>query len=396
MDYPLLRRTLAAWRKQPQQSSQNAGLIFDRFAPDWRNDQNAKKNGLLAVKDAAERADKDLLSAWQTRWQRTAVAVQAEPFTLRTDWRLIAGFGRKGPLEVGFTFHRYGFPILPGSSLKGLARVWGLLQIAEEWQMDDLKGLDDVLSEEDEDYQNTLQARFAHLEKKGLRDAAAFREIFGTPANAGQAVFLDAIPAELPELELDIMNPHFPRYYQDKDKGADAPTDSQNPIPVYFLTVAAGTALQFAVGWRGLLDKHAENYRSTAQNWLMQGLLNLGVGAKTSAGYGYFVAPAPTAPAAASVRTETVLSPPPTAAEPSAAPPPTVAESAAVRLMRRGRVRYEQGRASIHDVDDPQLRTRIDWKKLGMDNLPDRTMVEYVLEETAEGRRTVVTVRKAS
>lgn len=64
--------------------------------------------------------------------------------------------------------------------------------------------------------------------------------------------------------------------------------------------------------------------------------------------------------------------------------------------MRRGRVRYEQGRASIHDVDDPQLRTRIDWKKLGMDNLPDRTMVEYVLEETAEGRRTVVTVRKAS
>ena len=69
MDYPLLRRTLTAWRAQSPQSSQNAGLIFDRFAPDWWNDQEAKKNGLLAVKRAAAQADKNLLAAWQTRWR---------------------------------------------------------------------------------------------------------------------------------------------------------------------------------------------------------------------------------------------------------------------------------------------------------------------------------------
>jgi CRISPR-associated protein Cmr6 len=390
MDYPLLRRTQAAWQAQPQQSSQNAGLIFDRFAPDWWNDQDAKKNGLVAVKQAATQADKELLAAWQVRWQRTAAAVQAEPFTLRSEWRLIAGLGRKGPLEVGFTFHRYGFPILPGSSLKGLARAWGLLRVAEALNVADLARLDAVLSQDDnEKYERDWPALAQATKDATLarRAADGWRELFGTTANAGQAIFLDAIPADLPKLELDIMNPHYPRYYQ----GPEAPTDSQNPIPVYFLTVAANTAFQFAVGWRGSLDKHGQNYRNTAQTWLTQGLLNLGVGAKTSAGYGYFVSPtATTTPAAALARPVAAASPPPTVA------PPTVAAPAATRSTRRGRVKYERGRASIHDLEDPQLRLQVDWKKLGMDNLPDRATVEYVVEETADGRRSVVSVRKES
>ena len=49
------------------------------------------------------------------------------PRSLKTEWRCIAGLGRKGPLEVGFTFNRYGFPILPGSSLKGIARAYAHL-----------------------------------------------------------------------------------------------------------------------------------------------------------------------------------------------------------------------------------------------------------------------------
>ncbi|MFZ2423912.1 MAG: type III-B CRISPR module RAMP protein Cmr6, partial [Anaerolineae bacterium] len=173
-----------------------------------------------------------------------------------------------------------------------------------------------------------------------------------------------------------------PKYYQGTDT---FPTDSQNPIPVYFLTVAAGEAFQFAVGWRGTLDEHAKSYRRTAQTWLRQGLLNLGAGAKTSAGYGYFVAvETAAAPAGAPAQTAAVVS-----------PPPTVVAPAAARSTRHGRVKYDQGRAMIHDLDDPQLRSRVDWKKLGMDNLPDRTTVEYVTEETADGRRTVVSVRKS-
>lgn len=389
MDYPLLRRTLTAWQAQPRQSSQNAGLIFDRYAPDWWNDQEAKKNGLLAVKQAAAQADKNLLAAWQARWQQTAAAVQAQPFTLRTDWRLIAGLGRKGPLEVGFTFHRYGFPILPGSSLKGLARAWGLLRVADALNISDLTVLEGALSLDDNDRfekEWPILAQAANDITLARRTADGWRELFGTTANAGQAVFLDAIPASLPTLDLDMMNPHFPKYYQ----GSEAPTDSQNPIPVYFLAVAADTTFQFGVGWRGALDKRATAYRKTAQSWLTQGLLNLGVGGKTSAGYGYFVRTEDVkAPGGSPAQTAHMV-PPPTVT------PPTIATPAATRSTRRGRVKYDQGRASIHDLDDPQMRMRVDWKKLGIDNLPDRAMVEYVVEETAEGRRTVVSVRKAA
>lgn len=128
----------------------------------------------------------------------------------------------------------------------------------------------------------------------GATLADAFRAIFGTTACAGQAVFLDAIPAAPPRLELDIMNPHVPDYY--RDGGKTPPTDWQNPVPVYFLTVAPGTEFQFAVGWRGRLDATGRAHRERAKTWLIAALTELGAGAKTGAGYGYFL-PVPTAPA---------------------------------------------------------------------------------------------------
>ena len=145
----------------------------------------------MAVKQAAARADDALLKAWQTRWQQTAAAVQAEPFTLRTDWRLVTGLGRKGPLEVGFTFHRYGFPILPGSSLKGLARAWGLLRVAEALDVADLGRLDAALSQDDNEKFEKEWPALAQAPKSAAvarRTADGWRELFGTTANAGQAM----------------------------------------------------------------------------------------------------------------------------------------------------------------------------------------------------------------
>lgn len=119
---------------------------------------------------------------------------------------------------------------------------------------------------------------FGHAPQKGEDESVA---------QSGRAVFFDAAPARLPKLELDIMNPHYPKYYQ----GKEPPTDSQSPVPVYFLTVASGVEFRFAVGWRGPLDDEARQLRSLAQGWLIKGLTELGAGAKTSAGYGYFLAP---------------------------------------------------------------------------------------------------------
>ena len=271
----------------------NPGLVFDRFAPDWREESTLKKEGLQRVLGA--KADVKILREWNARWERCVRAAQGEPFALRTDWRLIAGLGRKGSLEVGFTFHRYGFPVLPGSSVKGVARAWALLQLAKQAKptndVDSLDKLDGILSADSEDDKKEEKKKYlqwhAIQSDRVQRLADNFRAIFGTTAVAGRAVFFDAIPANPPKLELDVMNPHFPEYY----KGNAPPTDWQSPVPVYFLTVAAGTEFRFGVGWRGTLDEVGQRLHQLAQEWLTEGLINLGAGAKTSAGYGYFVSP---------------------------------------------------------------------------------------------------------
>jgi CRISPR-associated protein Cmr6 len=114
-----------------------------------------------------------------------------------------------------------------------------------------------------------------------------FRKVFGTTGQAGRAIYFDAIPEKPPRLKLDIMNPHYPDYYGDK-KNTEYPTNWQSPNPVFFLTVDEGQEFCFAVGWRGKYDDEAETLRGKAEEWLKEGLLKLGAGAKTSAGYGYF------------------------------------------------------------------------------------------------------------
>jgi CRISPR-associated protein Cmr6 len=190
------------------------------------------------------------------RWCACVAAAGATPFTLQTDWRLVSGVGRNTPYEVGFRFDRYGFATLPGSSVKGIARAYA-------WSM-------------------------------GCENTPDFSEIFGyapaagdrRQAQTGRAIFFDAMPLDDPELQLDVMTPHYKDYYQ--SKGEVAPTNWQSPTPIYFLTVKAGVNFGFAVGWRGQED---ERLHKLAQDWLTGGLTELGAGAKTNAGYGYFSSP---------------------------------------------------------------------------------------------------------
>ncbi len=307
MNYPLPQRSQTAYKKHKDQYPQNAGLIFDRFLPDLSkltHDKEAKKKALQTVANFANhKTDKNLLSAWQSRWEQTVKAAYAQPFSLKTDWRFITGLGRGGPMEVGFTFHRYGFPIIPGSGLKGLARSWGFYQIAPKLGMPPelWKELEDVLLAEDTTEKKAQQEALEKLLKneklpqdapicqQGLAAAGElpwqWQQLFGTQNQAGLAVFFDAIPVALPALELDIMNPHYSKYYQHPDR--EPPADSDTPIPVYFLTVAPNTEFCFAVGWRKA--KIDSILHKLAEDWLKVGLTELGGGAKTSAGYGYFL-----------------------------------------------------------------------------------------------------------
>jgi CRISPR-associated protein Cmr6 len=291
MEYPIPKMTTEAWLKHQEKSGQNPGLIFDRFAPKWEGQPTLKKYGLEAVQRASERGkvEEAILAAWTARWEAVVRHTHAAPFPSRTDWRFIAGLGRKGPLEVGFTFHRYGFPILPGSSVKGIARAWGLIALAAALEADRLQKLDELLSiDEERKFLETFKQTYPQASAQDTIQMQEFRLLFGATSGAGRAVFFDAIPARLPKLELDIMNPHFPDYYGDKNNKV-APTDWQSPRPVPFLTVAPNSEFRFAVGWRGALNDETRHLRDLARDWLMKGLTDLGAGAKTSAGYGHFL-----------------------------------------------------------------------------------------------------------
>ncbi|MFP3870628.1 MAG: type III-B CRISPR module RAMP protein Cmr6 [Syntrophobacteria bacterium] len=274
---------------------QNPGLVYERYVKylhtgdDWSltpntraREENPKQEALTATIAAQNRLSSfvNLWQGFQERWDSTtneALTFQANPA-----WRFVTGLGRGGPLEVGFTFHRiYGFPVIPGSSLKGLARIKALVELSERLSgpLGDLNWLD---TPEEADFEQKLTECLPPPNTETQQLTRGFRLAFGTTKQAGAAVFFDAIPVNPPQLELDVMTPHFSRYYQDGDT---PPADWDDPKPIPFLTVGKGTRFRFAVGWRGEKDGGAHRQ---ARQWLEEGLCELGLGAKTSAGYGYF------------------------------------------------------------------------------------------------------------
>ncbi|MCX7597473.1 MAG: type III-B CRISPR module RAMP protein Cmr6, partial [Armatimonadetes bacterium] len=145
-----------------------------------------------------------------------------------------------------------GVPYLPGSSVKGMARAW-----AQYW---------------------------------GAADENTVTRIFGPRGQeklwAGSVIFFDAFPTTWPEIEIDIMNPHYQEYYTDPSK---PPGDWMQPNPIFFLTVKQGQEFEFAVAKRtpGTDDSDVQQ----AVQLLKDALEYLGAGSKTAVGYGHFTQP---------------------------------------------------------------------------------------------------------
>ena len=281
MGIPIPRLSSEAFFRE--RKTENPGLIFDRYALEYPTNTNSKRKALEIVCNAAKKIDSGLLNAYQERWENCVEAANADSFELYTDWRLVAGLGAGTALEIGFTFNRYGFPVLPGSSIKGVARAYALAELSEICELT-LDEMDKLLSTEtDKEFIEIVESNPDLLKNKLAMDD--FRKIFGTNECAGFAVFFDGIPVNKPKLEIDIMNPHFPEYYQGDDT---PPTNWQSPVPINFLTVAPDTAFGFAVGWRCKPIEEAQTLLEKAKSWLESGLTELGIGAKTTSGYGYF------------------------------------------------------------------------------------------------------------
>lgn len=203
------------------------------------------------------RFDKDFI-ANINRKQQVAIKnlnLKKECVEQSINWRLIVGLGNPSVYETSITLHHiYGIPYIPASAVKGVVRHF------------------------------TLEEKFKSDENKALKNKE-FCDVFGCDnrsiykeARQGNIIFFDAFPTEPPLVEPDVMNVHYPNYYG----GNEAPTDYQNPNPIFFLTVKE-TKFHFTVG---IKKKVEDQILETAFNWLKQALSEHGIGAKTAVGYG--------------------------------------------------------------------------------------------------------------
>ncbi len=243
----------AALRDVTVQPTTHAGLWLDRYLKYQTGDphnevseENVKASKSQLIQESAGRGTpsgyKDAFSRWQ------ALLADDDTVTLRRAkglGRTVVGLGDKGTAEVGIHLsHTWGVPVLPGSALKGLAAAAAhKLAAAESW-------------------------------RKG---GCSHQEMFGSVDEQGLVHFLDAlwIPDASAPLSHDVMTSHHQEYYT---QGNAPPSDMDSPNPIAFLS--SGGSFLIAV------QAADASWRAAALELLALGLEELGIGAKTNAGYG--------------------------------------------------------------------------------------------------------------
>lgn len=276
--------------QQYAQGCENMGLILARYIPHEviANEdipgQRHKKYRDHWLRDTCKRFDfRDdsdwwrIAAATMERWR--ALTADAVQFEMRLQGRLIIGLGGKGPMETGITLHPVtGLPFIPGSALKGMTRNYALLLMAAQMGVDAT----------DSDKLTKLDEALAAGQHDDVASATVYREVFGTQENAGACRFFDGVMADPGKADKlftpDVMTPHFRQYYE--KSGKRPPADDDSPNPISFMTVSDRLHFTFAVGVRTGMDPALAEQGAA---WMQSALRELGIGAKTAAGYGVFV-----------------------------------------------------------------------------------------------------------
>ena len=99
-------------------------------------------------------------------------------------------------------------------------------------------------------------------------------------------MFLDAYPEGNVELQLDIMNPHYGKYYSGENK---QPVETESPVPIKFISVPAGTVFVFRAVCLPLADESfTEDEVKALEAAFDTSFEVVGFGGKTAIGYGRF------------------------------------------------------------------------------------------------------------
>ncbi|MBP8291921.1 MAG: type III-B CRISPR module RAMP protein Cmr6 [Caldilineaceae bacterium] len=190
----------------------------------------------------------ELIAARHDRWLARVQQLGGAVLSGRPEWRILVGSGSHKILDTGFMLDQTsGLPLIPSSSLKGIVRHYA--QAVEEAPADLINHL---LGEDDEN------------------------------APPGDLVFFDGVPTAPPVVEREVLNPLHSDYYRGQSVVA---TEKISARPTFFLTLGRASPFTFAVASRSRDSDAVEQ----GAEWLAQALQTLGVGAKTSAGYGFWV-----------------------------------------------------------------------------------------------------------
>ncbi|MGO0122920.1 type III-B CRISPR module RAMP protein Cmr6 [Desulfothermobacter acidiphilus] len=218
----------------------NAGLWLDKYIVNQAREDTERRREL--VREVCDIPMPSEYERWFERWKKALEDFGAKCREAEVQGRMVVGLGGESVLETAVTLHRtYGVPYIPGTALKGVAASFARQHLGTEWQP----------------------------------GSPAYEVVFGTTEKAGYITFFDAMP--LPENRLlytDVIAVHHPDYYQGKGK---PPADWDNPEPIPFIS-ATGKYLVALAGPYAWVEKTFEI--------LHHALRHLGVGARTSSGYG--------------------------------------------------------------------------------------------------------------
>lgn len=179
----------------------------------------------------------------------------------------------------------FGLPYIPGSAVKGVCRHAALEELrlasgSERRRIFDL--VLRVFGASSNDFSPPKQGRGDVTNPAGaLHD---YLDIVNDPCDVkGAVTFLPAWPYDAAKIVVDLTNVHTPDYYR---TGNVEDLAKEKPRPNPFPVVESGARFAFSVVLNGM-DEDSELLRKTT-SWLHTALTVHGLGAKTSAGYGWF------------------------------------------------------------------------------------------------------------